>query len=217
MFNTLPANPFPPSSEQMGAGGGGSYELPVASAETLGGVKVGNNLSIADGVLSAPAPYSLPTASAETLGGVKVGSNLSIADGVLSAPAPYSLPTASAETLGGVKVGSGLSIDDGVLSTSGGYSVTTIYTGDGTSQSTYALTQPVNSFDFIGVRFLRTNNLEIFNIYPSSYLMSLITTGNSTGVATNDKWCFFGLTDASTLVRRDESDLHVIEVFGINV
>lgn len=85
-FNTLPANPFPPSSEQMGAGGGGgSYVLPTASANTLGGVKVGSNLSIADGVLSASAPYSLPTASADTLGGVKVGSGLSIADGVLSA------------------------------------------------------------------------------------------------------------------------------------
>ena len=36
------------------AGGGGGYVLPVASASTLGGVKVGNNLSInASGVLSA--------------------------------------------------------------------------------------------------------------------------------------------------------------------
>ena len=33
--------------------GGGSYTLPTASADTLGGVKVGANLSIADGVLSA--------------------------------------------------------------------------------------------------------------------------------------------------------------------
>ena len=67
--------------------GGGSYVLPTASAETLGGVKVGNNLSIdANGALSGSAPYSLPTASAETLGGVKVGDNLSIdANGVLSA------------------------------------------------------------------------------------------------------------------------------------
>ena len=64
MFNTLPANPFPPSTEQMGAGGGGSYVLPVASADTLGGVKVGNNLSIANGVLSAPAPYTPPAYSA---------------------------------------------------------------------------------------------------------------------------------------------------------
>jgi hypothetical protein len=35
--------------------GGGSYTLPTASADTLGGVKVGANLSIADGVLSAEA------------------------------------------------------------------------------------------------------------------------------------------------------------------
>ena len=63
------------------------YTLPTASADTLGGVKVGTGLSITDGVLSAtePTPYTLPTASADTLGGVKVGSGLSIADGVLSA------------------------------------------------------------------------------------------------------------------------------------
>ena len=69
-LNTYPYNPFPPSSEQMGAGGGGSYVLPVASADTLGGVKVGNNLSIADGVLSAPAPYTPPAYSTTP---VKVG------------------------------------------------------------------------------------------------------------------------------------------------
>ena len=62
------------------------YELPVASADTLGGVKVGSGLSMDDGVLSATG-YSLPTASDETLGGVKVGTGLSIADGVLSADA----------------------------------------------------------------------------------------------------------------------------------
>ncbi len=63
-----------------------AYALPTASADTLGGVKVGENLTIdEDGVLSAGTPYALPTASADTLGGVKVGANLSIADGVLSA------------------------------------------------------------------------------------------------------------------------------------
>lgn len=37
-----------------GGGGGGGYELPIASADTLGGVKVGSNLSINEsGVLSA--------------------------------------------------------------------------------------------------------------------------------------------------------------------
>ena len=62
-LNTLPFNPFPPSSDQKGSGGGGSYVLPIASADTLGGVKVGSNLSIEDGVLSAPAPYTPPAYS----------------------------------------------------------------------------------------------------------------------------------------------------------
>ena len=61
--------------------------LSPATTNTLGGVKVGANLSVtADGTLSADAQqYTLPTASADTLGGVKVGTNLSISNGVLSA------------------------------------------------------------------------------------------------------------------------------------
>ena len=55
-YNTYPQNPFPPNSENAG-GGGSPYVLPVASAETLGGVKVGGGLSIdSNGVLSAPIP-----------------------------------------------------------------------------------------------------------------------------------------------------------------
>ena len=55
-FNTYPQNPFPPNSENAGCGGS-PYVLPIASANDLGGVKVGNNLIIdSNGVLSAPAP-----------------------------------------------------------------------------------------------------------------------------------------------------------------
>lgn len=63
------------------------YHLPIASSTTLGGVKVGDNLTItSDGTLSAnPSGYTLPVASATTLGGIKVGSNLSISDSVLTA------------------------------------------------------------------------------------------------------------------------------------
>ena len=39
--------------EGLEGGSGSSYTLPAASASTLGGVKVGSGLSIADGVLSA--------------------------------------------------------------------------------------------------------------------------------------------------------------------
>lgn len=100
-------------------------EVEPATANRLGGIKVGSNLSITqDGTLSADAQqYTLPTASASTKGGIKVGSRLSIdANGSLSADdQSYTLPIAAANTLGGVKVGSGLSIaQDGTLSTSGG-------------------------------------------------------------------------------------------------
>ena len=60
-----------------GGGGGGSYVLPIASASTLGGVKVGTGLSIdsSTGVLTANGggSYVLPTATANALGGIKVG------------------------------------------------------------------------------------------------------------------------------------------------
>ena len=74
------------ATDEIAAGG---YTLPTASANTLGGVKVGSNLSIdQDGVLSGSAPYSLPIASANILGGVKVGSGLNIdVNGVLSSDA----------------------------------------------------------------------------------------------------------------------------------
>lgn len=63
------------------------YHLPIASETVLGGIKVGNNLTIEeDGTLNAESTeYNLPTASASTLGGVKVGNNLTINDGVLTA------------------------------------------------------------------------------------------------------------------------------------
>lgn len=63
------------------------YHLPIASETVLGGIKVGDNLTIEeDGTLNAESTeYTLPTASATTLGGVKVGVNLAINDGVLTA------------------------------------------------------------------------------------------------------------------------------------
>ena len=66
------------------------YKLPIATEQTLGGVKQGKNVTIgSDGVISvpdAPTPYQLPIASKEALGGVKVGRNLSVdEDGTLNA------------------------------------------------------------------------------------------------------------------------------------
>ncbi len=73
-----------------------AYALPTAAAGTLGGIKVGANLSIdGDGILSANAGgYTLPTADATTLGGIKVGSGLSIdGNGVLTATGGSSVPS----------------------------------------------------------------------------------------------------------------------------
>ena len=66
------------------------YTLPIASTEVLGGVKIGDNITISeDGKISAPAPtpeYNLPIASAEVLGGIKIGEGLNITEeGILSA------------------------------------------------------------------------------------------------------------------------------------
>lgn len=73
------------------------YHLPIASDTTLGGIKVGNNLSItSDGALSAVGEeYSLPVASASTLGGIKVGDRLTINNGVLSAAIDSTLSSQS--------------------------------------------------------------------------------------------------------------------------
>ena len=114
-----------------------NYSLPAATSSSLGGIKVGTNLSIdsGTGVLSATG-YTLPTASTSTLGGVKVdGSTITInGSGVISSSggggSGYTLPAASSSTLGGIKVGTNLSIDgNGVLSATD--TNTTYSVGDG--------------------------------------------------------------------------------------
>lgn len=81
----------------QGGGGGGSYVLPVASADTLGGVKIGDGIEIdAEGTISAEGatPYELPIASADVLGGVKIGSGIDVdGNGVISADIPTPIDT----------------------------------------------------------------------------------------------------------------------------
>lgn len=74
---------------------GGEYTLPTASSSTLGGVKVGSNLSIDEnGVLSA----STQIASSSVLGGVRVGSGLNVSAGGTLSAAP-----ATADVAGSIK------------------------------------------------------------------------------------------------------------------
>lgn len=69
------------------ASGGETYVLPPATASSLGGIIVGNGLSVSSsGKLDATVtPYVLPAATTSTLGGVKVGTGLAVdASGVVS-------------------------------------------------------------------------------------------------------------------------------------
>ena len=61
------------------------YSLPIASTSTLGGVKIGSGLTVAeDGTISAAAAYTLPTASSSVKGGIKVGTGLTMSSETLN-------------------------------------------------------------------------------------------------------------------------------------
>lgn len=74
-----------------------TYHLPIASETTLGGIKVGNNLTIEeDGTLNAESTeYNLPVATSSTLGGVKIGSGLTMTDQVISVDVDATLSNSS--------------------------------------------------------------------------------------------------------------------------
>lgn len=90
------------------------YTLPKADINTLGGVIIGDNITVdADGKISTHSPYSLPQASDTVLGGVKIGENiLEQPDGTIN------ISTATTNTPGVVKIGDNINIDDdGTIST----------------------------------------------------------------------------------------------------
>ncbi len=118
-----------------------TYQLPVATASILGGVKKGDRIDIAnDGTLSVPLAsanafgvvkkgdnlninggvLSVPNATTSSRGVVSVGSGLSVNNGSLS----LNLPTAASNVLGGIKVGNGLQISSGILSVKPGTNIT---------------------------------------------------------------------------------------------
>ena len=93
-----------------------AYTLPKATADVLGGVRVGNRLTIDNGILSAiDQHYTLPTASDSVLGGVKIDGSTITLNG--SNQLVYTLPTATNSVLGGVKVdGTTITINNGTIS-----------------------------------------------------------------------------------------------------
>ncbi|MDD6041940.1 MAG: hypothetical protein PUD63_12225 [Clostridia bacterium] len=109
------------------------YTLPTASATTLGGIKIGTNLTIdGNGVVSATntvythpghtaAPSGLYKVTVDELGHVTAVTAVTKSDitalGIPAQDTKYTLPTASGSVLGGIKIGTNLSIDaNGVVS-----------------------------------------------------------------------------------------------------
>lgn len=116
--------------------GGETYVLPQASADALGGIRIGYSgdgavLLDRSGRAYVDLSGVLPIASAGALGGIKTGYTTSDGDrnyavavdgsgnAYVNVPwtaseteEPYVLPAASADTRGGIKVGSGLAVTD---------------------------------------------------------------------------------------------------------
>lgn len=93
-----------------------AYSLNTATTSTLGGVKIGSNISVtADGTISVNDPYTLTTATTSTLGGVKIGQGfLATSDGTIST---IPVSTATTSTLGLVKIGNNINVtEDGTIS-----------------------------------------------------------------------------------------------------
>lgn len=81
------------------------YILPTATANTLGGVKIGNNINI-----DTTGHISVPIATDSNVGLVKAGTGLTVSsDGTLTATGTYELPEATKTILGGVYVDDELS------------------------------------------------------------------------------------------------------------
>ena len=109
------------------------YTLPIASSSTLGGVKIGNNLSInGSGVLSATDTNTTYSVGDGGLTQNNFTNTLkSKLDGIATSANNYSLPAATSSSLGGIKVGTNLSIDSGTGVLSATDTNTTYSVGDG--------------------------------------------------------------------------------------
>ena len=218
--------------------------VPIASASTLGIIKVGTNLSISgDGTLSS---NYINTTYSDGNGIKLVGTQFSMevsvngsgntitditqtADGISITKANvvnYTLPTATASVLGGIKVGSNLSIDgNGVLSATN--TVTTYTAGNGLTLSGTTFSLPITTNGSgNGVSSITqtstgiTQNLTNFALLNHSHAFSEITSKPTTIGG-------YGITDAivnnitntvsdSFILKNNNTSLSVTNT-GVNV
>lgn len=189
--------------------------LPIASANTLGGIKVGNNLSIdANGVLSAS-------------GGGGGGGSYTAGDGIDISNDVISLETASANGIGGVKVGSGLSIDaNGVLSATGGGG--NIYTREGmvedilfsdssgVNSGTINLSGNISDYDLISIQVGKSNADNNACIFLSSYVQAQASSSKTVQTRFSDSYInwYYG-SDSSIVVPTANNGCKIYKIVGI--
>ena len=130
------------TQSESGGGTGGLTELPIASTDTLGGVKVdGDTINVTqDGVISANIIKSYNDLTDKP---TIITSYNDLTDKP-TIPSAYTLPIASTTTLGGVKVdGETITIENGIISASssggGGGGVASVIEVYGNSSSGYRL------------------------------------------------------------------------------
>lgn len=152
------------------------YDLPIASESTLGGVKIGDNIDIAD-----DGKISVPIASQSDAGVVKVGTNLSIDEnGVLSASSGSSvtidsvLSTVSTNPVQNKVITSNLAAANATISTLS----STVSSHTSTLQSQ---AQSINNL----VSDVSTYSTAITNIQTNDGIQDSNISGNTSAIANN--------------------------------
>lgn len=160
------------------------YSVPLMSASTRGGAKLGGGLAV-----GADEKLSVSPATTSAVGGVKPdGTTITVDnDGTIHGASTYSLPTMSSTTKGGAKLGSGLSVASDALSVKATTDAQIDSIAGGTSES------GAESLSTSGLTRLWSKITAAFAAATHSHAASDITSGE-VPVANGGT----GATDAST-------------------
>lgn len=150
--------------------------LQIASASSLGLVKVGAGLSIdGSGVLSNTIISSPPVASTSQLGMVQIGTGVNVASGVIS------IPDATTSVKGAVRIGTvGISVSGGVIN------------AKLASNSELGITRPGNTSEMFvdGSNLLQVGSnipkKNAANTFSKAQTSALVNLGNRSGTVTLD-------------------------------
>ncbi len=106
-----------------------NYSLPTATASVLGGVTVGDNITLSSGKISLsktnvvtalgytpPVSDTTYSAATTTAAGLMSSADKTKLDGIDTNANKYVLPTSTASVLGGVKIGSNITVSSGTIS-----------------------------------------------------------------------------------------------------